>query len=120
MRYVSKQIDVEAMQWPVSAGMERARERWAERIVAWVKANGGEARYEDTHYGSHGHHESRIGVRTINGWAYAAPGHYVVKGEATFLVNDPDNVGGPGIIRQVRDFYPCDPETFERRWEPIS
>jgi len=26
----------------------------------------------------------------------------------------------PEHCRQVRDFYPCDPETFERRWEPVQ
>lgn len=36
-------------------------------------------------------------VPTNNGEAFAAFGHYVVKG--------------------VSDFYPCDPVTFDARWE---
>lgn len=89
----------------------------AEQIVAWVNANGGEARYESQGAPSGA---DRIAVRTINGWAYAAPGHYVVMGSATFTVCAHNQPATCNEYRTLRDFYPCDPETFERRWEPKS
>lgn len=48
-----------------------------------------------------GSSELRSGVRvpTLNGWAMAFVGHYVVKGP--------------------NDFYPCDPDTFAARWERL-
>lgn len=58
----------------------------AEQIVAWVNANGGEARYvpngEDTPIGWSGY--PRIAIRTAYGWAYAKPGDRIVKGDEWF------------------------------------
>jgi hypothetical protein len=104
VRYRSKPVEVEAMQWEREEfdDDDRGYEATAPSIVAWVKANGGEARYVPAW------HHARIAVRTINGWAYARPGHYVVKGSATFMHES-------GV--ELTDFYPCDPETFEKRWE---
>src|SRR5690349_778135 len=101
MKYViSARAEIEAMQWeggePFADDTHPARE-----IVDWVNANGGEARYEPNHpWSEFGNecpcndfdvltrvstpHTARIAVRTINGWAYATPGHYVVMGEARF------------------------------------
>lgn len=110
MRYRSRPTECEAVQWPAPGSY-----RMADSIVTWVNANGGEARYEpeSAYSADRDPDPPRIAIRTVNGWAFAAPGHYVVMGEAKFdgfLVN--------GVIgdRKVRDFYPCDPETFERRW----
>jgi hypothetical protein len=113
MKYRSRLVEIEALRWDYDAPVtvnalleERARE-----IVAWVNANGGEARYERQGSPSGA---DRIAVRTINGWAYALPGWYVVMGETEF--------GGTGASwerERIRDFYPCDPETFQRRWEAI-
>jgi hypothetical protein len=99
MRYRSKPVEVEAMQWCVSCA-KYTPDICGGEVVAWVNANGGEARYTGTADPGRGTdpYANRIAVRTINGWAYAAPGHYV--------------------IRSAVDFYPCDPETFEQRWEP--
>lgn len=39
-------------------------------------------------------------VRTNNGWVELKPEHYLIRG--------------------VDDFYPCDPKTFEARWNRAS
>lgn len=101
MRFRSKPVEIEAMQWCGCTIPGCAKER-AEEIIAWARANNGEVRTD------HG----RLVVRTIGGWVGAAPGHYVVMGDATF----PLNYGGGGT-HDRRDFYPCDPETFAARWE---
>jgi hypothetical protein len=87
----------------------------ADSIVTWVNANGGEAQYRDSQSGPH------IAIRTINGWAYAEPGHYVVMGEATFDVHiqSASDDERNDTHRQCRDFYPCDPEMFARRWSLV-
>lgn len=118
-RFVARPTECEAMQW---GGREPALvvgENGALEIVAWVNANGGEARYyPDGVVGEHPNGGPRIGVRTINGWAYAEPGHYVVMGTALFEVDHTAERGFKHLtcVSTVRDFYPCDPETFESRW----
>jgi hypothetical protein len=113
VRYRSRPIEVEAMRW-CGCSFLGCVERTGE-ILAWVNTNGGEARYEPASWWAEPHrHHARIAVRTINGWAYARPGHYVVKGSTWF---DPYSTSGRGKAGKVRDFYPCDPETFEKRWE---
>lgn len=109
MKYRSRPTECEAEQWRFGQERPESVQERAEQIVAWVKNNGGEARYA--------HHVERIHVHTINGWAYAAPGHYVVMGAARFHVDHDGPLMSTGC-RTIRDFYPCDPETFERRWEP--
>lgn len=55
---------------------------------------------------------ARIAVRTKDGWAYVAPGDWIVKGE---WINVPDsiNVTTPNL----REFTVCDPETFaQQKW----
>lgn len=120
MRYRSKPIEIEAMRWNVDGAGKSAVMFSAPEIVAWVNTNGGEARYEPSYFdmqaargGPAVERPARIAVRTINGWAYAAPGHYVVMGEAWFSA---DASKAYHDTHQVRDHYPCDPETFERRW----
>jgi hypothetical protein len=109
--YHSKYTTVEAKQWNGNQLQPSRDGASAEQIVAWVKENGGEAVYHpqgdgiDASLGG-----PVIGVRTINGWAYAKLGHYVVPGEAWFEPR-------PHATFKLRDFYPCDPETFEKRWE---
>jgi hypothetical protein len=140
VKYRSKPTEIEAMQWsPANRWSELPAPQYtADQIVAWVNANGGEARYENHWEGdrdrAQGQRLNRIAVRTINGWAHAAPGHYVVMGSATFDIdmlrdpkdprcaehNIPDCVYCPTEAVTVRDFYPCDQETFEKRWEPQS
>lgn len=105
MRYRSKPTECEAMQFAVGPDDHGDPAFSGEYVARWVKANGGEAYFSDRSDGP------RIAVRTINGWAYAAPGHYIIMGSATWNQ-------GPPTMRVIRDFYPCDPETFERRWEP--
>lgn len=74
-RYRSKPTECEAMQWP----------RWGarsfdvgHRIIEWVNANGGEARYEPAispeDCVAHDGHAARIAIRTADSWVYAAPG----------------------------------------------
>lgn len=130
MRYVSKPTEpteCEAMQWNGDAESEWHEDQ-AAAIIAWVDVNGGKARYNDNRGlpGSEGLPDSlrgpNIAVRTINGWAYAEPGHYVVMGTATFHPGGErcgvaeDRRFGP----HVRDFYPCDPATFMAHWEPVD
>lgn len=130
MRYVSKPTEpteCEAMQWSGDAESEWHEDQ-AAAIIAWVDVNGGEARYNDNRGlpGSEGLPDSlrgpNIAVRTINGWAYAEPGHYVVMGTALFEVDHTAERGFKHLtcVSTVRDFYPCDPETFESRWEPVD
>lgn len=120
MKYRSKPTECEAMQWMTGGGafgIDHLVEG-AKRIVAWVNANGGEARvgYEQLS-GTPGDTQPYIAVRTINGWAYAAPGHYVVMGTAEFAGL---NKLVTGVGPNIRDFYPVDPETFERRWQALA
>lgn len=113
MKYRSKPTEVEAMQWTPDAWDDP--EKNATDIVAWVNANGGEARYETHSIGAvHFDPLDRIAVRTINGWAYAAPGHYVVMGSERFDTGELTPEGEP---IELLDHYPCDPETFEKRRE---
>lgn len=120
MRYRSKPVEVEAMQWTDDGSDDfRGLADLAAQIVAWVNANGGEARYERSDYDaipSVHDHGPRIAVRTINGWAYAKPRHFVVMGESYW---DPDDRPLPPT-KQLCDFYPVDPATFEQRWEPVA
>jgi hypothetical protein len=46
------------------------------------------------YYGSDG----KVMVHTLNGSVELLLNHYIIKGK--------------------NDFYPCDPDTFESRWEP--
>lgn len=121
--YVSKRVEVEALQFAVGPDDYGDPAYSGEYVVRWVNANGGEARYEGpgrTAPGKVSTDPARIAVRTINGWAYAAPGHYVVRGETTFWVQGEKTDENPDGMEVRRDFYPCDPETFERRWEAKS
>lgn len=111
-KYRSKPTECEAMKW---AGGDAQ----AHAAVAWVAEGGGEARYDEEWIGLLSQEDirpARIAVRTINGTAYAGPGYYVIRGQARFCQHI--EYGQPehecsGLV----DFYPCDPETFERRWE---
>ena len=117
MRYRSRPVEVEAMQW-TGVGYRQAID-WKVRageIVAWVNDNGGEARYEPDPSAAYGEaiDTPLIAVRRVNGWAYAAPGHYIVKGDMEFKATP---IRG-ATKRLLRHFYPVDPETFEQRWKP--
>lgn len=108
MKYKSKPTEIEARRWNGEGAHE---------IVAWVNANGGEARYEQESWPfgrSNIGHDAYIAVRTIDGWDYAKPGHYIVMGSTTF-----QDGGFMTPARFMRDFYPCDPETFESTWEAV-
>lgn len=122
--YRSKPTEVEAERWGDGTGT--GWDMTAAEIVAWVNTHGGEARYEpDTtdsylpgHQNARLRHPARIAVRTINGWAYAAPGHYVVMGSATFEPRD-----RPLDTRELLDFYPVATLADVRvkhEWEPVS
>jgi hypothetical protein len=85
----AKPTECEAKRWAVVFDAINAMQHRAEQIVAWVNANGGEARYEPatgalSNFG--GRDFPRIVVRTINGWAYAKPGDHIVMGSAWFDV----------------------------------
>ena len=73
----------------------------AEQIVAWVNANGGEARYEPECVDHNGPQTpARIAIRTASGWDYAKPGDRVVKGDRRFISS------WEGIAWQtLREFY---------------
>lgn len=123
MRYVSRPVEVEARQWVEGSFRERRADPniWrASEIVAWVNRNGGEAWYEPelpaksvtlaTQY-----RPARIAVRTTDGWAYAAPSHYVVMGDATF-----QDGGFMRPARFIRNFYPVSKLSeirIEHEWE---
>lgn len=111
VKYRSKPTVIEAMQWFVPLGDSGGMTQRAELIVAWVNTHGGEARYEPAEHRAVPTQTTpaRIAVRTINGWDYAAPGHYVVMGG---LVDD-DGWAAYASTGKRRDFYPCDPETIE-------
>lgn len=118
-KYRTRPTECEAMQWPI-AGMDRTLEHWANRIVNWVNASGGEARYEPS---GRGYLDgiiqdipARIAVRTINGFQYCYPGEYMVMGRAWFDTRPEHTTGNA----KTRDFYPRNPETFEKRWEPCD
>ena len=76
----------------------------ANQIVAWVNANGGEARYEqvvqDGSRNAGQYLTSRIAVRTSRGWQCAKPGDRIVKGE---WVMGPDQ-RKEGWIKGLREF----------------
>ena len=126
MKYVSKPTECEAMEW-VAWQHVSYLDGEAKKIVEWVNANGGEARYEPSYdpgppgasftSARNPAHGPCIAVRTKDGWKHASPGWYVVMGTATFEVweknRSPEN-------SWIRDFYPCDPETFERRWQAVQ
>jgi hypothetical protein len=95
VKYRSKSTECEAMQWDAVPGLRDGFT--AGDVVAWVNASGGEACMGwELGRDWKKEHNAHIAVRTINGWAYAAPGDY--------------------IVRSAIDFYPSDPETFEKRW----
>lgn len=112
---VNQPTEPEAMQW-TRADWTQGDRGWrreilaedAERIVAWVNSNGGEAKYEPPDRGWRDLPTSaRIAVRTPDGWDYAKPGWYVVMGHDEFDVFEEDVA--------ICVFHPCDPETYERR-----
>jgi hypothetical protein len=86
---------------PTPTGPEPERVRWVEHeraslsdqatnVVAWVKANGGDARYEPSEINGSTHvirwPTPSIAVRTPDGWAYAAPGDWITKTSDGFHV----------------------------------
>ena len=71
----------------------------AEQIVAWVNANGGEARYEPAEWSPQGDIWPYIVVRTSKGPAYAKPGDWIVMGDTWFQVG-----GFKEPARLVREF----------------
>jgi len=72
----------ESKQWVVSNDPDTQ----AEQIVAWVNANGGLAQYEPKWTGTDAT-TARIAVRSLNDWAYASLGDYVVKDYSWVTVN---------------------------------
>lgn len=104
MKYWNRPTECEAMQWRPVNGKDVANTdvllARSMRIVAWVNANGGEARYEPYEPIRHddGGFGPRIAVLTAGGERHMKPGWYAVRYERAWSV--------------------CDPETFERRWEP--
>ena len=90
---------VEAMQWlgyasPNVPGSSRS----AEAIVAWVKAHGGEARYEPTSANAQRQGLSApLQIRTSTGWAYAAPGDAIVMGAWVNIVR-PDKYRAFSVV----------------------
>jgi hypothetical protein len=106
MRYVSRPTECEAMQWRY---IQHEMNGNSAEIVAWVNANGGEARYLRAE-AMPNVPTDRIAIRTREGRVHAVPGDYVVMGD--------DWVGHIGEkFIGVRAFITCDPETFEKRWE---
>ena len=88
-------------------------------IVAWINANGGEVSCIDTGpLAVATNQKPLIAVRTHSGWAYAAPGDYVVMQSKGIDRADPDS--GPDLPVVKHYFDTCDPETFESRWLPVS
>jgi hypothetical protein len=137
VKYRSKVLEIEAMQW-LDPNPDDNPENGATiadsalLIVQWVNSNGGEAEYL-TECRAHGLTQCHypgcpspcpvILLRTINGWAPAYPDHYVMKGSTEFVVCEHGHQGQEVAgkcknVKQVLDFYPCDPQTFDRRWEP--
>lgn len=72
-----------AMQWLKFAD-DALRTDEARQIVAWVNANGGEARYEPYGHGSPSYPRPHVAVRTADGWAYAKPGDWIEKTDEWF------------------------------------
>lgn len=105
MKYVVMGSEIEAMQWLAT---DQPPEAEAADIVAWVNANGGEARYEPAPAADYrdAYEVDRgpfIRVRRSDGWVYAEPGHYVVMGIGSFY-----NTQRPtkrGYFERIRDFY---------------
>lgn len=115
--YRAKPAECEAMQWVVPDDPEVPLDlaTRALDIVKWITANGGEARYDPEYVDENGPQTpAHIAICTVTGWACAAPGQYIVKGIATFTVRD--NIGGQDIEKELRNFYPRDPVTFETLW----
>ena len=96
----SQPSEPESMRWHVPGDdLMNSIEDIAHKIVAWVNANGGEARYEpergsyevagrtDTEIGFTERVDgSHIAVRTSQGWAYAKPGDRIVMGDTSVHV----------------------------------
>lgn len=102
-KFASRPVEVEAMQWTRGVGPGEAQQ-YASRIVAWVNANGGEARYDsDEAYarsqGAVALPYIEVRTKTVPEWDMARPGDVVYLLDGVFFVSDP--------------------ETFERRWQPV-
>ena len=109
-------VEIEAMQWAINSSVESGKEK-AEEIVAWVNANGGEAKYLRRIDASINQAltEARIAVHTCNGWYSAAPGDYIVMGEEWFVTPEQSRSG----VGKTRDFYIQSPQAFVIQEEPI-
>jgi len=113
MKYRSKPTEVEAMQWNGQAAPGGPpNTHSANEIVAWVNANGGEARYMPSRDDCNNvdAQQARIKIRAVSGWVYAKPGDYIVKN--TWLLPFEDGL-------PERAFFPVPADTFESQWEPI-
>lgn len=102
--------ECEAMQWIPDFRISDGLVTRAATIVGWVIDNGGEARYPSRPHDCIAAPGPHIAVRTINGWAYAAPGHYIVKGEE--FTYDPEGWAGG---TRLREFTVCAPETWDQK-----
>lgn len=108
---------IEARRWvPATPRNAAAGERAWQRIVAWVKASGGEARYEHDDSPSKDAPLNRIAVRGDGGWYYAYPGDYVIREATTFEAFTKGDPGG--MPRVLRRFRVMSPEEFaDEGWQ---
>lgn len=107
---------IEAMQWN---GYEKLLAvvgrpgKSAELIVAWIKDNGGEARYEPGYRipeGFGAREPAKIVVRTRGGWFKVKPGDYIVMG--TELLEDTEKPWSTGP-HMTRPFFRKHPDEFK-------
>lgn len=88
-RYRKKPVEIEAQLWDGSF-------KSAGEIVDWIGVWGGSAVHTDFTTVN-----PQISIKTLEGWIYASPGDYVIKG-----VQD--------------EFYPCKPDIFEATYESVE
>lgn len=89
MKFRKRPVEIEAMRWSGTFGGGWAKD--ASRIIDWILANGGTARYHDN---------PSIAIDTLEGIITASPGDFIIKG-----------VQG--------EFYPCKPDIFKATYEPV-
>lgn len=138
MIYTSKPTECQAMHWHnqlIGGAPSVAMEARAQEIVAWVNSNSGKAEYTANYWAPNplDPPQPAIAVRTVNGWAYAALGEYVVMGDTMFAVARCKHGHGlphvfftdhrledggecPGPVADTLDFHPLSAEMFEARW----
>lgn len=122
--YESVPARVEAVRWcgdgcPIAPAPGAPHDGYAaDQIVAWVNDNGGEVEYLPLWpFDESWKKRPCIAVCTIDGWAYATPGDYVVMGSVTF-----PNPAPEWRTEVLLEFYPVKSLSevrVEHKWRAV-